>query len=105
MDFWFRLSLRTRLGIIGSVLLVSVLVVLFLWYQDPLRFSPNRLAWLLRLGPLVFLLWLAWGDIAKIPWWNWLVILVILIVCSIKPFAWLLGIPVIVYFLFGARKQ
>ena len=105
MDFWFRLSLRARLGIIGSALLVFVIVLIFLWYQDPVQFSPNRFAWVLRIGPLVFLLWLAWGDIEKIPWWNWLIIVVVLIVSGIKPAFWLVGIPVIVYILFSGRKK
>ena len=105
VNFWFRLPLRTRLGIIGSAFLVSVIVLLLLWYQDPVRFSPYRSNWILRFGPLVFLLWLAWGDIEKIPWWNWLIIVVLLIVCSIRPAFWLLGIPVIGYILFGGRKK
>ena len=104
MNFWFRLSLRTRLGVIGVSFLILVIVLLLSWYHDPGNFS-FRNSWILRYGPLVFLLWLAWSDIAGIPWWNWLVILVILIVCAIKPGAWFVGVPIICYILFAGRKK
>ena len=104
MNFWFRLSLRTRLGIISFVLLTSVIVLLLSWYYDPARFS-YRDGWILRFGPLIFLFWLAWGDLEKIPWWNWLIILALLIVCAIKPGAWFVGIPVIGYILLAGRRK
>ena len=104
MDFWFRLPLRTRLGIIATVFLTSAVVVLLVWYCDPARFS-YRNGWILRFGPLVFLLWVAWGDLEKIPLWNWLIILVLLIVCSIKPAFWFIGVPVIAYILLAQRKR
>ena len=103
MNFWFRLPLRTRLGIIATLLLACAFVVLLWWYVDPARFS-YRNGWILRFGPLVFLLWIAWGDLEKIPWWNWLIILVLLIVCSVKPTFWLIGIPIIAYILLARRK-
>jgi hypothetical protein len=104
VNFWFRLPLRTRLGVIGCVFLISVIVVLMSWYHDPDHFS-YRNAWILRLGPLIFLLWLAWSDLEQIPWWNWLIMLVILIVCAIKPGAWFAGVPIICYILFAQRKK
>jgi hypothetical protein len=59
----------------------------------------------MRFGPLVFLLWLAWTDLAKIPWWNWIIMSVVLIVCLIKPGAWFVGIPLIGYILFASQKK
>ena len=105
MDFWFRLPLRTRLGIISSVLVVCAVVILLFWYHDPVRFAPYRSGWVLRFGPLVFLLWLAWSDLTRIPWWSWIIILVMLIVCAVKPSFWIIGIPAIGYILFARRKK
>jgi len=104
VNFWFRLSLRTRLGIIAFTLLVCAVVLVLSWYHDPGHFS-YRSGWIIRFGPLLFLFWLAWSDIEKIRWWNWLIILVLLIICSIKPAFWFVGIPVIGYILFAGRRK
>ena len=104
MRFWFRLSLRTRLGVIATVFLAVTVVLLLSWYYDPVNFS-YRWGGVLKFGPLAFLLWIAWGDLEKIPWWNWLIILVVLIACGVKPAAWLVGVPIIAYILFGGRKK
>ena len=104
VDFWFRLPLRTRLGIISCVLLTCAVVLLLSWYHDPGNFS-YRSGWLIRFGPLIFLFWWALPDLEKIPWWSWLIILVLLIACSIKPAFWIIGIPAIAYMLLAMRKS
>ena len=104
VNFWFRLPLRTRLGIISCSLLTCAVVMLLSWYHDPANFS-YRSGWVIRFGPLIFLLWLAWSDLEKIPWWNWLILLVLLIACSIKPAFWFVGIPTIAYMLMAKRKS
>jgi len=104
VHFWFRLPLRTRLGVIATIFLTAAIVLLLSWYYDPVYFS-YRTGWVIRFGPLVFFLWIAWGDLEKIPWWNWLIILIILIICSIKPSVWFVGVPIIAYILFGGRKK
>ena len=105
VDFWFRFSLRTRIGVISSAFLVAVIVLLFLWFHDPVRFPLQQSAWILCFASLAFLLWLAWADLEKIPWWKWLIILCLLVFCSIKPTLWLIGIPIIGYILFGEQKK
>jgi len=79
-------------------------VLLLSWYQNPGNFS-YRNGWVLRFGPLIFFLWLAWTDIAKIPWWNWIIIVAVLLVCAVKPGFWLAGVPIIIYILFTGRKK
>jgi hypothetical protein len=84
---------------------MTVAVVLLLsWYNDPANFS-YRWGGIIRFGPLLFFLWIAWEDLERIPWWNWLIMLVIIIICAIKPPAWIAGVPIIAYILFGGRKQ
>jgi hypothetical protein len=80
-------------------------VLLLSWHDDPVRFAPYRSGWILCFGPLIFLFWLAWSDLKKIPWWNWLIILASLSFCAFKPAAWFIGIPVIAYILFARRKK
>ena len=104
MDFWFRLSFRTRLGIIASVLLMCAVVVLLSWYHDPIRFS-YRQSWVIRFAPLLFLIWLAWTDLKSIPWWNWFLMMMVLLICAIRPAVWLVGIPIIGYILFAGRNR
>jgi hypothetical protein len=99
MKFWFRLPIRTRLGIIATVLLIFAIVLLLSWFNDPSHFK-YRLSWVMKFAPLLFLLWLAWTDIKKIPWWGWFVIPVILLICAVKPPVWFIGIPLIYYILF-----
>ena len=62
-------------------------------------------AGVLPFAAILFLIWLAWKDLEKIPWWNWLLMGGILIVCMLKPGAWLVGIPMIGYILFVSRKK
>jgi len=104
VNFWFRLSLRTRLGIIASVFLSCAVVLLLSWYFNPEHFS-YRQSWIIRLAPLLFLFWLAWTDLKRIPWWNWLIMVAVLLICSIKPAVWLAGVPIIGYILFVSRKK
>jgi hypothetical protein len=104
VNFWFRLPIRTRLGIISFALLAFAIVLLLSWYHDPSHFS-YRSVWILRVAPLLFLLWLTWSDLKKILWWHWLIIVIALLVSAIKPGAWLIGIPVIGYILFAGHKK
>ncbi|MDR0520883.1 MAG: hypothetical protein LBH00_03410 [Planctomycetaceae bacterium] len=100
MGFWFKLSLRTRLGILSTAAMAAVVVVMLSWFYDPDHFSYNRANAVLRYGPLLFLLWLAWADLKKIPWWGWIAIPVIFLFCLLKPALWLFGIPAVGFILF-----
>ena len=104
VHFWFRLPFRTRLGIIATCLLTFAIVVLLSWYHDPGNFS-YRTAWIVPLGAVIFLLWLAWSDVEKIPWWNWLLVIAMLTICMIKPGFWFVGVPIIGYIIFASRKK
>jgi len=86
------------------VFLTFAIVLLLSWYYNPVHFS-YRSGWIIRFAPLFFLLWLAWTDLKRIPWWNWLIMVAILLVCAVKPAFWLAGIPIIGYILFAGRKK
>lgn len=104
VNFWFRIPLRTRLGIIGIVFLIAVIVLLLSWYRNP-GYVPFRENWVLRFGPLIFLIWLALPELEKIPWRHWLVMLAVILVCAIRPGAWFIGVPVICYVLFAGHRK
>jgi hypothetical protein len=98
MSFWFRLPLRTRLGIISTVLLIVAAVSCFLWMNDPGHHRP--IGGIIRLAPILFLLWLAWTDLRRIPFWVWLIAPVVFVLCILKPALWLIVIPVTLFALF-----
>jgi len=78
--------------------------VLLLSWHDSGNVSYGMIG-LLPFAVILFLLWLAWKDLQKIPWWNWLIMCGIFIFCMIRPGAWLIGIPLIGYILFASRKK
>jgi len=101
--FWFRLTQRTRLGIIATLMMTCAVVLLLSWY-DTGKISRGVVG-MLPFGVILFLIWLAWNDLEKIPWTNWIIMFAILIVCMIKPGAWFVGVPIIGYILFVSRKK
>ena len=101
--FGFRLSRQKRLGIIATLLLTVATVLLLSWYYaSSISFG---MSWFIPLGVFVSLFWLAWSDLKKIPWWNWVIMFGIALVCMIKPGTWFVGIPIIGYILFVRRKK
>jgi hypothetical protein len=91
-------------GVVVSVLLTFAVVLVLMWIYDPANFS-YPMSGVIRFAPLCFLLWLAWGDIKNIPWWHWLVMLAVLLICAIKPVFWFAGIPIMGYILFAWHKR
>jgi len=79
------------------------MVLLLSWY-DTGGISYGTVG-VLPFAVILFLIWLAWKDLEKIPWWNWLLMGGILIVCMVKPGAWFVGIPIIGSILFVSRKK
>ncbi len=102
-NFWFRLPLRTRLGIVSTLLLGVAALSLFFWTYDPIHNKPFTAA--IRLAPILFLLWLAWTDLRNIPRWFWFSVPPILFFCLIKPAARLVVIPVALFVLFIMPKR
>jgi hypothetical protein len=101
MDFWFRLSLRIRLGIISVVLVILAAVSIFFWVSDPVHNRP--ISGLIKFAPILLLLWIAWADLKKVPMWVWCVAPFVIIFCLIKPAAWLVVIPVTLFCYFVAK--
>ncbi|MDR0611129.1 MAG: hypothetical protein LBG58_13550 [Planctomycetaceae bacterium] len=103
MNFWFRLPIRTRLGIVAIILLIVAIYSLTLWMNDPTHHRP--IASIIRLSPILFLFWLAWSDLRRIPFWVWLLMPIILIICALKPMCWFLVIPATLFALFILPKK
>lgn len=70
---------------------------------DPVRHKP--LYSVIKLAPILFLLWLAWSDLQNIPIWIYLVAPPILIFCALKPAALFIVIPVALIALFLMPKK
>ena len=102
MDFWYRLPLRTRLGFVAAFLLIVAGISLALWSQDSVHHKP--LGAVIKLAPIIFLLWLAWKDLQRIPLWAYLAAPPILILCALKPMLWFVVIPVALVALFVMPK-
>jgi len=105
MDFWFRLSLRTRIGCIGFVSLAAAIGLLVAWPYSFNLYSLPQVGGIFVFGTLFTLAWLAWKDMKNIPWWYWICIIAMIIICAIKPILWFIAIPAICYILFGRRRQ
>ena len=106
VDFWFRLPLRTRLGIIGFGIVTGAILLLFLaWNAGAFFFGLYHLGGILLFGVILILFWCAWNDLKNIPWWHWFIMIVLLLICAVKPAFWLIGVPVIGYILFQGRKK
>ncbi|MDR1923530.1 MAG: hypothetical protein LBQ66_04065 [Planctomycetaceae bacterium] len=93
-NFWFKLPLRVRLGVMATVVLVAAIVVVFFVWRDPVHHPVRQYGFLIKIAPILFLLWLAWQDLAKIPLWVYLITPPILIICFLKPILFLIVIPV-----------
>ncbi len=102
-EYWFNLPMRTRLGVVSSLLLGVAVLSIVLWTRDPVHHKP--LNSVIRFAPILFLLWLAWADLRSIPIWFWLAVPPVLIFCLIKPGAWLVVIPVTLCALFVMPKK
>lgn len=103
MDRWFRLPIRTKLGIISSALLVLAGLAIWVAIRDPFHNIPIR--GIVKLAPILFLLWLAWKDLQNIPLWVWFVIPPVMILCALKPFLWFVVIPLGIVALFVMPKK
>ncbi|MGL4594537.1 MAG: hypothetical protein ACRCUY_07405 [Thermoguttaceae bacterium] len=105
MDFWFRLPIRTRLGIIAAVLLVIASFAVIGMFHDPFHRFPTATPFVIRFAPILFLLWLCWTDLKNIPLWVFLTLVPIVILCAIKPALLFLVVPSLFVVLFIMPKK
>lgn len=103
MNFWFRLPLRTRLGIVAAILLAVAAVSVYRATHDPLHHKP--LYSLIKFAPVLFLLWLAWSDLQNIPFWAYIAALPVIIICALKPAALFIVVPLALIVLFIMPKK
>ncbi|MCL2744843.1 MAG: hypothetical protein FWE67_13425, partial [Planctomycetaceae bacterium] len=95
MNFWFQLSLRSRLGIIAVLLMTVAGYSLYQYSCDPRNYRP--IGSLIKIAPILCLLWLALPDLEKIPMWCYLIAVPVIIFCMIYPKAMLLIVPAVLF--------
>jgi hypothetical protein len=86
-----------RRHLIGIIALLSLLGAGALWMWPPEEtWHATVHAGLIKGGVLAAIVWLAYGDLRRMPGWLWSILLGILVVVAIRPRAVLLAIPIII---------
>ena len=98
MKRWYALPIRTRLGIISIVLLIVAVLSVVQHFAVPRNTKP--LYGIIKWAPLLFLFWVAWPDLARIPRWVYYVSVPIAVLCALKPGLLYIVIPVALVALF-----
>lgn len=83
MNGFFRLPIRTRIGIASAVLLVAALISYGGKLLHGAHWQPS--GGLLGMGSILFLIWLAWDDLSAIPRWFWGVFPILLAIGAFRP--------------------
>ena len=102
MRRWYTLPIRTRLGIVAVALLAVAALSVVQYFTD--RQHARPLYGIIMWSPIIFLLWIAWPDLERIPRWVYYVAVPIAVVCALKPWLLLLVIPVALFALFVMPK-
>ena len=103
MKRWYALSIRTRLGIIAATLLVVAALSVVQIFAAPQEHAP--LYGIIKWAPLLFLFWMAWPDLARIPRVVYYVLIPVAILCALKPMLLYLVVPVALVALFLMPKK
>ena len=102
MKRWYALPIRTRLGIIAATLLAVAVLSVVQSFSDP-QYTP--LYGIIKWAPLLFLFWMAWPDLERIPRWAYYVSVPIAILCALKPMLLYLVVPIAFVALFVMPKK
>ena len=103
MRRWYALPIRTRLGIISVTLLAVAVISAALYFVDPLHTKPAY--GIIKWAPILFLFWIAWPDLERIPRWMYYVSVPIIILCALRPVLLYIVIPVGLVALFIMPKK
>jgi len=103
MKRWYALPIRTRLGIIATALLVVATLSVVQYFADPQRTKP--LYGIIKWAPLLFLFWMAWPDLERIPRWAYYVSVPIVVLCALRPVLLYIVIPMALVALFMMPKK
>jgi hypothetical protein len=93
IKFWFNLPFRVRLGVASILFLIIAAVLAFITFGDPVNYPINKYGTIIRIAPLLFLVWLSWRDLSRIPLWGYIVFLPLFFVCLIKPVLFFYMVP------------
>ncbi len=103
MKRWFSLPIRTKLGIISAALLGVAVISIILHFADPMHTKP--VYGIIKWAPILFLFWIAWPDLERIPRWVYYVSIPIIVLCALRPVLLYLVIPVGLVALFVMPKK
>ena len=105
MNRFFNLPLRMRIGI-GGVLLLVVASFAYLRFLLGYTHQPPP-GGLLSMGCILFLVWLAWDNLAAVPRLFWVASPVLLVVGAYHPMLLLIIVPAIflLFFLRPSKKK
>jgi len=103
MRRWYALPIRTKLGIISVTLLSVAVISATLYFVDPMHTKPAY--GIIKWAPILFLFWVAWPDLERIPRVVYYVSIPIIILCALKPVLLYLVIPVGLIALFIMPKK
>ncbi|MDR1483640.1 MAG: hypothetical protein LBT09_02330 [Planctomycetaceae bacterium] len=104
-EFWFRLPFRFRLGVAVVLLLVIAGVLGYVTISDPVHHPINKYSGILKIAPILFLFWLAWRDLVRIPFWVYIVSFPVLMLCLLRPWAFLYVVPIVFIAIFISARQ
>ena len=103
MRRWYSLPIRTRLGIIAVTLLAVAIISATLYFLGPMRTKPAY--GLIKWAPILFLFWIAWPDLERIPRWVYYVLIPVAVLCALKPALLYFVVPIGLIALFMMPKK
>ena len=103
MRRWYSLPIRTRLGIIAATLLAVAVISATLYLLDPMRTKPAY--GIIKWAPILFLFWVAWPDLERIPRWAYYVSAPVAVLCALRPTLLYFVIPIGLIALFIMSKK
>ncbi len=103
MKRWFDLPIRTKLGAIAMVLCAVAAISMAVSYADPYHAKP--MYGVIKWAPVLFLFWIAWPDLTRIPRWVYYISVPIAVLCALRPGFLYLVIPLGLVALFVMPKK
>ncbi|MDO4587531.1 MAG: hypothetical protein Q4C95_09575 [Planctomycetia bacterium] len=92
-------SMRTKIGLITIVLFIGILIGAWRSYQngtsdDPISEACNRI------GIMMFILWVAWPELVRLPRWFYISIPIIMAIAAWRPMILIYACPLLLLYWF-----
>lgn len=89
MNFYHKIPIRTRIAFLTILVWLAVPYAYIQYLND----KPDYLSFCLRGGLVMFVFWLAWPEVEKLPKWLFLVLPLATVIAIWRPQLLLLAIP------------